>query len=281
MIDYIKISTLHSQLSTLVTGVAMKEGVFAESLRPLLPRLAALPGEVSVYARDLTTGETCGYQPDIPLVAASVIKLPILVEAFRQARDGLLSMDESVSIRPEQKMPSCGALTYLHDGLTVTLRDLCALMIIVSDNTATNILIRRLGMENINAGMRALGLEKSTLRRLLFDMEASGRGLENTVTAEEMGRLLELLYRGECVSPQADGEMLSILRDQQLNGKMPFFLHDLEIAHKTGEDDGITHDVGIVYAAHPLILCFASNHTDVPAFERFIQDAARDFVREV
>ena len=254
----------------------MKEG-FSDFLRSLLPRMTALPGEISVYGKDLTTDEKWAYEADIPLVAASVIKLPILVEAFRQARDGLLSMNESVSIRPEQKMPSCGALTYLHDGLTVTLRDLCVLMIIVSDNTATNILIERLGIENVNATMRALGLEKSTLRRLLFDMEAAGRGLENTITAWEMGQLLEMLYKGECVSPEADAEMLGILKNQRLNGKMPFFLHELEIAHKTGEDDGITHDVGIVYAAHPLILCFASNHTDVPAFERFIQDAARDF----
>ncbi len=247
----------------------------------MLPRMTELPGEISVYGRDLITDEKWAYQADIPLVAASVIKLPILVEAFRQARDGLLSMDEIFTIRPEQKKPSCGALTYLHDGLTVTLRDLCVLMIIVSDNTATNILIERLGIDAVNAGMRALGLEKSTLRRLLFDSEASARGLENTITAEEMGRLLEMLYKGACVSPEADAEMLSILRDQRLNGKMPFFLDDLEIAHKTGEDGGITHDVGIVYASHPLILCFASNHTDVPAFERFIQDAARDFVQWV
>ncbi len=255
----------------------MKEG-FTNFLSAMLPRLMELPGEISVYGKDLTTDEKWAYEANLPLVAASVIKLPILAEAFRQARDGLLDMNETFSIRPEQKMPSCGALTYLHDGLTVTLRDLCALMIIVSDNTAANILIERLGMDSINAGMRALGLEKSTLRRKLFDSEAAGRGLENTVTAWEMGQLLEMLYKGECVSPEADAEMLGILKNQRLNGKMPFFLHELEIAHKTGEDDGITHDVGIVYAAHPLILCFASNHTDVPAFERFIQDAARDFV---
>ncbi|MBR0220060.1 MAG: serine hydrolase [Clostridia bacterium] len=255
----------------------MKEG-FTNFLSSMLPRMMELPGEISVYGKDLVTDEKWAYEADVPLVAASVIKLPILVEAFRQARDGLLAMDEIFSIRPEQKMPSCGALTYLHDGLTVTLRDLCALMIILSDNTATNILIQRLGMENINAGMRKLGLEKSTLRRLLFDSEASARGLENTITAEEMGQLLEMLYKGACVSPAADTEMLGILKDQRLNGKIPFFLHNLKIAHKTGEDDGITHDVGIVYADHPLILCFASNHTDVPAFERFIQDAARDFV---
>lgn len=240
----------------------------------LLPRLTSLPGEVSVFYKDLATGETWGWQADVPLVAASVIKIPILIEAFRQERDGLLSMAEEFTIRPEQKMPSCGALTYLHDGLKVTLRDLCVLMIIVSDNTATNILIDRLGMDSVNRTLRGLGLQKTVLRRRLFDAEASARGVENTITAVETGLLLEKLYKGQCVSPKADADMLSILRDQRLNGKMPFFLSDFEIAHKTGEDDGITHDVGIVYAAHPLILCFASNHTDVPAFERFIQDAA-------
>ena len=243
-----------------------------EILASFLPRLDALPGEVCVYGKDLEAGDLCAYHADTPVVAASVIKLPILVEAFRQARDGLLSMDEAFSIRPEQKMPSCGALTYLHDGLTVTLRDLCVLMIIVSDNTAANLLMDRLGMDAVNAGMRALGLKETTLRRKLFDEAASARGIENPVTAGEMGALLEKMYRGECVSKEADADMLSILRDQRLNGKMPFFLHGIKIAHKTGEDKGITHDVGLVYAAHPLILCFTAQHTDVPAFERLIQD---------
>lgn len=241
-------------------------------------RLEALPGEISVYAESLGQGEACVFQADAPLVAASVIKLPILVEAFRQAREGRLSMEETFAIRPEQKMPSCGALTYLHDGLIVTLKDLCVLMIILSDNTATNLLIDRLGMDKVNATLRALGLQKTILRRRLFDAEASARGIENQITAREMGLLLKKLYHGECVSAQADQEMLRILANQRLNGKIPFFLHDYPIAHKTGEDDGITHDVGIVYAEQPLVLCFAANHTDVPAFERLIQDMALAFV---
>lgn len=250
-----------------------------EVLQSLLPRLAALPGEVCVYAKDLETGETAAHRADLPLTAASVIKLPILAEAFRQRRDGLLFMEETVSVRPEMKLPSCGALTYLHDGLTVTLRDLCVLMIILSDNTATNILIDRLGMERINRTAQALGLQRTALRRKLFDAAASARGIENTVSAADMGALLEKMYRGACVSSRADAEMLSILADQRLNGKIPFFLHreGVRIAHKTGEDGGITHDVGIVFGDHPLILCFLSEHTDVPACERFMQDAAADF----
>lgn len=250
-----------------------------EVLRSYLPRLATLPGEVCLYAKDLGAGESCAYRADAPVVAASVIKIPLLIEAFRQAEAGQLVMEETVSIRPEDKMPSCGALTYLHDGLTVTWRDLCVLMIILSDNTATNLLIDRLGMDAVNDTLRRLGCEKTVLRRKLFDAQASARGIENTIAAGEMGLLLEKMFRGQCVSAEADAAMLSILRDQRLNGKMPFFLHGagVKIAHKTGEDDGITHDVGILYGNHPIALCFASQHTDVPAFERLIQDAARDF----
>ena len=247
-------------------------------LENYLPRLSALPGEIGVYAEDLITGEKIAYHADVPVVAASVIKIPILVEAFRQERDGVLSMEEKFIIRPEDKMPSCGALTYLHDGLEVTLADLCVLMIILSDNSATNLLIDRLGIDQVNQTLRMLGLEKTTLRRRLFDSAASKKGIQNHINAEEMGKLLKLIYEKKCISATADERMMEILKDQRLNGKIPFFLDDYEIAHKTGEDDGTTHDVGIVFAARPMILCFVSNHTDVPAFERLMQDMARDLV---
>ncbi len=244
-------------------------------LQPFVPQLEAMEGDVSVFARDLATGESFSYQPDVPLIAASVIKLPILITTFQLALEGTISMERVFTLKEEEKMPSCGALTYLHNGLQVTLRDLCVLMIIVSDNTATNMLIDYLGMDRVNEQMRRLGLVKTTLRRKLFDMEASARGLENHITAGEMALLLEKMHRGQCVSPEADAQMLSIMKDQQLNGKIPFFLGDMEVAHKTGESDGITHDVGVAYGDHPVIMCFASEHTCVPAFERLIQDMAR------
>ena len=256
----------------------MMKNSFNAAFDAFLPVLRAQEGIVSVYAENLITGEAAGFQADADLIAASVIKLPILITAFSAAARGELSMDERFAVQPEAKMPSCGALTYLHDGLEVTLRDLCVLMIILSDNTATNMLIDRLGIDSINEEIARQGLTTTVLRRKLFDSEAAARGLENSITAREMALLLRKLYHGACVSPEADAEMLSILRDQRLNGKIPFFLHGYEIAHKTGEDSGITHDVGIVYAGEPLVLCFASNRTDVPRFERVIQDMARAMV---
>ena len=251
-------------------------------VRALLERLQAAPGEVSLYYRRLDCDcEALEYRADLPLVAASVIKIPVMLEAFRQIKAGALDADREYAVHADQKLPSCGALTYMHDGLRVTLMDLITLMIILSDNTATNMVIDLVGMENVNRTLGRLGAEKTVLRRRLFDAEASARGVENTISAREIGGILEKLYRGELVSPEASAAMLRILGDQRLNGKFPFYLHALgcRLAHKTGEDDGITHDAGIVFAPHPFVLCMFSNHTDVPGFERLMQDAALELYR--
>ncbi len=241
--------------------------------RRIEERLSNLPGDVCFYFEQPGTGAQIALNADTPVVAASVIKLAVLAGAFSAVEAGLARWDEPFTVQRADKLPSCGALAYLHDGLTVTFRDLCVLMIILSDNTATNLLIKSLGMERINDGIRALGLRRTALNRLLFDRAASERGIENVITAREIGLFLRKLYEGEVVSRKASGEMLAILSDQRLNGKMPFFLpRGVRAAHKTGEDAGVTHDVGIVYAARPFIVCFCSQKTDVPRMERAIQD---------
>lgn len=238
--------------------------------------IGTLPGHIGVYLLNTATGEEYAHQADEPIEAASVIKLTVMAEAFRQFEAGALDPSEPVIIRPEDKLPSCGALTYMHDGLSVTLLDLVTLMIILSDNTATNLLIDRLGMENINAMIDSLGLKGTRLNRKLFMPELAKKGIKNYVAARDMGMLLKGLLEGRIVSADASRQMLDILRKQRLNGKMPFFLHDKGIAcaHKTGEDDGITHDVGVICAAEPVVFCFLSENTDVPRAERAIQDIA-------
>ena len=235
-----------------------------------------LPGDIGFLFSCPETGEMYEHNADLPLIAASVIKVPIMVEAFRQMHEGLLDGSRKVVIRAEDKLPSCGALTYMHDGLEVTVYDLITLMIILSDNTATNIMIDILGMEEINSTMQAVGLTGSRLNRKLFRPELSRQGIENYVTARDMARLFAMMLDGTLVSPEASKEMLRILGDQRLNGKIPFFLHpkDIDVAHKTGEDDGITHDVGVVYDEKPFIMCFLSNKTDTPAAIRAMQDIA-------
>ncbi len=237
-------------------------------------RVKELPGKICLYVCYPDRGEGYGFNADMPLEAASVIKLPIMVEAFRQKEAGLIDFDAPVTIRKEDKLPSCGALTYLHDGVTVTVGDLVTLMIILSDNTATNLLIGMLGMENINMTIEELGLTGTRLNRMLFRPELSRQGIQNYVSAVDMGKILQGLLAGEIVSAGASARMLEILGDQRLNGKLPFYLHsrDIDCAHKTGEDSGITHDVGVIFGDATCVVCFLSNETDVPLAERAIQD---------
>ena len=199
-----------------------------------------------------------------------------MVEAFRQFRAGLLDPDEQVTIRPEDRMPSCGALTYLSDKVRPTLMDLTTLMIILSDNTAANLMIDRVGVDAVNRTMEERGVPGICLRRKFFQPQLAALGVTNTVTARGCGVLLEKLAKGELLGGEDDARMLSILYNQRLNGKIPFFLHGVKIAHKTGEDDGTTHDAALIQAKRPFVLCMLSNDVDVPEYERLMQDTARE-----
>ena len=245
-------------------------------------RIKSFPGKVGFYCRYLDGDKVWRRDQDLPLIAASVIKLPIMVTAFRDIAAGVLDPGETVRITPEMKKPSCGALTYMHDGVEVTIMDLVTLMIILSDNTATNLLIDRLTPAHVNETMGALGIPGVCLRRKLFEPELAAKGITNTITARGIGMLLERMAEGRLLGKELDDRMLRILLDQRLNGKLPFYLHSegIRCAHKTGEDDGITHDAGIVYAERPFVIVMLSNNVEVPEFERLMQETAREYAFE-
>ncbi len=252
-------------------------------------RLDGLKGDKSVWMRNLRTGETFAYCDDLALNAASVIKIPVMLEAYRAERDIEISMGETLRFSAADLYPSCGVLTYIQPfGVSeMPIAALVELMIIVSDNTAANLLIDRLGITNINRTLHALHMEKTMLRRRLFDADASAKGIENTINVREIGELLCRLLpdsSAPAISREADKRMLETLSHQRLNGKIPFALQGCLVAHKTGEDSGITHDVGLVFDKEtraPLCaLCFASEHMETPEFERFMQDISREFVEE-
>ena len=242
----------------------------------VLDRLRNFRGEVGFYYKNLQTNEIIEYNEEKSMLAASLIKLTVLVEVFNQLDKGILKKDNEFITNDNDKVPSCGALNYMHSGLKITIKDLYTLMIILSDNYATNILIDILGIENINKTIKDINLKKTILNRKMFDEEKSSKGIENYTSAKDMGILLEKMYSGELINRNYSKEMIDVLKNQRLNGKIPFFLHSekakIEIAHKTGEDNNITHDVGIVFAKEPFIICFTGNKVDVPLYERLIQD---------
>ena len=234
----------------------------------ILARLKEAPGKIGFYYQDLNTGHSFGFQEDQAFEAASVIKLPMFAAVMLFCQRGEASLDDKLLAKKADRVPPCGALYFFTDEPLVDIRTLCGLMITISDNTATNMLMRHFGIDRFNAAFRELGLEKTALNRLLFDAEASAAGKQNYICPREMAELLEKIYRGTLVSGEASRFMEETLLLQQINHKIPGSLNDaVPVAHKTGEDDGISNDVGIVYTREPFVVAFASNQTNVAEFE--------------
>ncbi|WP_181444578.1 serine hydrolase [Bacillus sp. 03113] len=180
--------------------------------------------------------------------AASLIKVPILIEAFRQKEEGKLDVEQLVSISKEEKVGGAGVLFSLSSKASFTIHDLMTLMIIVSDNTATNQLIDLIGWHEINQCIKALNLTSTRLNRKMMDLDAIKLGKDNWTSAVNIGTCLKEIYKGSLLSKESKEEILSMMRKQQFKEKLPAYMN-LEkgwIANKTGELEGIEHDCAII-----------------------------------
>ena len=177
--------------------------------------------------------------------SASIIKLPILWTFFELVDHGIVDPLTWWSLADGDRVDGTGVLRYLQADAHLTLLDLATLMTVVSDNTATNALIDRLGVATIQAAIDRLGLTDTRLGRRMFDFEARARGLENLTTARDMARLLGRFYRGEGLSAASHQRACAILRGQQFNAGLPARLPEgATVAHKTGNLPGLLHDAG-------------------------------------
>ena len=237
------------------------------ALAAIAREMETIPGHLGFYYKNLVTGAEFGVRESEAYLAASVIKLPLFLHILTLAHTGACSLDQRLTVEDWEKMPSCGALNSFTGPVEADLLTLCRLMITISDNTATNKLIRFATIEDANRSFREMGLEATVLRRLLFDAEASARGLQNTVSPREMGMLLERLYRESFLSPEVSRQAMDILLRQQIDHKLGGKLFDAPIAHKTGEDEDLSNDVGIVFAREPFVICFTGHDTDVYRWE--------------
>ena len=243
-------------------------------------QLSSVPGQIGFYYKNLVTGETDGSRQTELFQAASVIKLPILAAILLEEREHPGVLQERLLVRDGDKVPGCGALQHISGTQAYDIESLCKLMITISDNTATNGLIRRFGIEFLNERFRVLGLQETKIFRFLFDTEAARQGKENLCQPKEIGSLLEEIYHGRCVSANASERMRAMLSQQQINHKIPSLLPPtVRVEHKTGEDEGITNDVGILYGREPCVLVLVSNETDVPAFEQVIRTVSLHYTR--
>lgn len=184
---------------------------------------------------------------DLSFPAASLIKLPIMIEAFVQAQQNALDLSSRIQVKEEEKAGGAGIIQLLSAGATLTWMDILTLMVVVSDNTAANLLIDRLGMAEINERLTEIGCNQTVLERKLMDFEAIKRWKNNITTARDVGTLLKVIDQGSILSEKNRETVLNILQNQQFRYKLPAYMDEekIIIANKTGELDGVEHDAGI------------------------------------
>jgi beta-lactamase class A len=239
-----------------------------------------LDGVMGYAIKDLSSDETFFRLPDTVFPQASSIKLAVLLELMRQAQEAKISFDEKHTVRGSERTVGDQEpiLNMLGDGTaTMTLRDLAVFMVVLSDNTATNILVDRLGMNNINAGLTRLGLKETKLRRRMIDLEAAREGNENVSTPREMMILLEKVRSGEALGPAYMAEFFRILRlpkDSSFRRALP---KGAIIADKPGSLDAVRCDAGVVdIPGHPFILCVMTTYLRHDGDgERAVEEVAR------
>ena len=225
--------------------------------------------QVAVSVRDSLTGVVYDHNGDRLFHAASTMKVPVMIEIFRQAEAGRFGLDDSIRVKRTfrsivdssayQLPPSTDSDRALYDlvGRRATIRDLTERMINVSSNLATNLLIEFVSADSVQRTIRRLGAREMEVLRGVEDLPAFEAGLNNTATSADLALLLDALVRGEAVSPEADRAMIEILLGQRFDEMIPAGLpEDARVAHKTGQITAIHHDAAVVYPsdAPPYVL---------------------------
>ena len=216
-----------------------------------------LDGVMGVALVDLTDGHKYLLHANDVFPQASSIKICILAELYRQAQQGKLKLTDLYTVNAADLVPDSDIMGGLTPGVTqITLRDLATMMVAVSDNSATNVLIDRVGMDNVNAFLSAQGLRDTRLRRKMMDLKAAAEGRENVSTPNEMLNLLQSLYRGQILNKEMTDDFFKVLsthKDSWIPRDLP---DDLKIANKPGALEGVRNDSGVIFVEkRPYILC--------------------------
>jgi beta-lactamase class A len=231
----------------------------------LAPLAKAHKGKVAIAVKHLCTGESYSLNADEPMATASLIKVAVMVETYQQALEGKVRLTDRVTLHDADKVPGSGILTdHFSDGATFTLRDAVRLMIALSDNTATNLVLDRVGLREVNRRMESLGLSNTKINAKSFrgsttsvDPDRSKKFGLGSTTAREMVALFEMIQAGNVVSPVCRQVMLNHLKKCDDKDRFTKLLPaGTVVAHKTGSVNDARTDAGIIYLdSGPVALC--------------------------
>ncbi|HZZ14752.1 MAG TPA: serine hydrolase [Candidatus Sulfotelmatobacter sp.] len=216
-----------------------------------------LDGVMGVAIDDLSTGEQFFLHENEVFAQASSIKIAVLANLYLQAQQGKLRLTDLYTVQASDLVPDSDIMGGLTPGVTrITLRDLATMMVAVSDNSATNVLIDRVGMNNVNAMLDGLSLPHTRLRRKMMDLDAAKQGRENISTPREMMTLLAALYQGKVLNKESTADFFKVLstnKDSWIPRDLPA---DIKIANKPGSLEGVRNDSGVVMVeGRPYVIC--------------------------
>jgi beta-lactamase class A len=238
-----------------VPSVARAQASLDNQVKTLV---SSFKGNVSLFAKNLDTGETYALNADERVRTASTIKIAVMIEAFARVSEGKIKWTDEVVLTKEKKVSGSGILAELSDGLHLTLRDAVNLMMILSDNTATNLVLDVLTTDAVNARMESLGFKNIKIMRKVGSGGESmaGKDPENkkyglgVATPREMVLVMEKLERGEIISPAVSKEMIELMKREQGRNAIGRSLWDVDMASKYGALDRLRSCIAILYTKH-------------------------------
>lgn len=206
------------------------------------------PAITGLVAVDLKNGKMLSFNADVAFPQASAIKIPILMEVYKQAHQEKFKLSDVRPVKPANVVGGAGIIKDLVDPAPFSIKNLCILMIALSDNTATNSLIDLVGISNINASLQSLGLNEILVQRNMVNAAASGRGDENISTPAEAAKILQMLYNGDFVSKTISEEIISVLKSNgRTNSRLAAGIpENVPVAFKPGELSGVSTEWAIV-----------------------------------
>jgi beta-lactamase class A len=223
---------------------------------------ASLDGVLAVAIKDLASGKEFLLHGDEIMPQASSIKIAVLADLFLQAQHGKVKLTDDYVVRKEDLVSGSDIMLGLTPGVTrLSLRELATIMVAVSDNSATNVLIGRLGMDDINSMLGNLGLKSTRLRRKMMDLNAAAEGRENVSTPREMMTLLEAVYSGKLLNKEMTADFIKILSTHKESSMLQGMPDDAIAANKPGELEAVRNDSGIIFIkGRPYILCVMTTY---------------------
>lgn len=226
--------------------------------------VVSFPGETAIFIRNLSTGWQIAINQDRLFPSASLVKIPIMASCFYAVNEGNLKLDKTLRLKKTDRVSGSGVLKDMPLVEELTVESLIELMITESDNTATNMLIERLGFDYLNDCFKRLELKDTNISRRMMDFRQRKEGIENFTSAKDLVFLLEEIYFERLINKIFSQKCLEFLKELKIKDRIPARLPpETIVAHKTGLEKGICHDAGIVFTkGGDFLICVLTKHED-------------------